>query len=293
MFKNIRYLAEYAGLKSIIYLFENIPISVAERIATKLADISFRLAASRRKTAIENITRAGIATSEASKIARASFRHFPVMIIESLRAGKIITPDNWRDYVETDISPETMALLEDPNQPLLMGTGHLGNWETCGQVLSYIKPVVTIVRKMNNPYTNKLLDRRQTGDRLTALTKNDTGSTHFLSALRSGKALALLIDQHAKDKGMMIDFFGIPASTHTSLARLHLLTQVPITFFYFVRIGPMSYKFCVVDPLIYKKTGKKQNDIKAILEWINTELEKAIRKYPEQYLWGHRRWKKK
>ena len=294
MFKNIKHLAEYAGLSSIIFLFERIPITAAEWIATRLADIAFRMAASRRKTAIENIIRTGIASSpsEAARIARASFRHFPIMIIESLKAGKEITPENWRNYVETDISPETMALLEDPEQALIMCTGHLGSWEVCGQILSYIKPVVTIVRKMNNPYTNKLMDRRQTGDRLTALTKNDTGSTHFLSALRSGKALALLIDQHARD-GIMINFFGTPASSHTSLARLHLLTNVPIIFFYFIRTGLMSYKFCVTDPLTYKKTGKKKHDIKAVLELINNELEKAITKHPEQYLWAHKRWKKK
>ena len=66
---------------------------------------------------------------------------------------------------------------------------------------------------------------------------------------------------------------------------------VPICFGYCERLGPMRYRFHAEEPIRHARSGDKQRDVRAILEHLNRRLECAIRAHPEQYMWGHRRWR--
>ena len=113
----------------------------------------------------------------------------------------------------------------------------------------------------------------------------------FISVLKNGEVLALMIDQYAGQRGMMVEFLGRPASSHTAVALLHLVTRTPLCFGYCVRTGRMSFRLKALRPINHRPTGDKQRDVKAILEKLNRELENAVRQNPEQYLWAHRRWR--
>jgi len=293
MMKKLRHLIEYALLRPLLALIDVLSLRSAERLATVLADIWFAAASRRRGITCDNVRRSGIASSEGEvrRIAKNSFRHFACLVIDSLKSDQYFTPETWRDHVELDVSPETMALLEKPGQGLILISGHLGNWEIAAQVISHIKPVVGITRDMNNPYTNKLMKQRKPRNRFKLTPKHDADMGRLLGTLKDGHVLALLIDQHAKSSGMMIDFFGTPASTHTSHAMLHLITKIPMCFGYCVKTGPMQFKLKALPPITAERTGNRKADVKAILEQLTRELESAIRAYPEQYLWAHRRWR--
>jgi len=113
----------------------------------------------------------------------------------------------------------------------------------------------------------------------------------FLEVLENKEFLALLFDQHAGEYGMMIDFFGHPASTFKTPPMLHLVTRTPLCFASCRRIGPMKFKICTSNLINQPRSGNKNEDLKAILGSLNRDLEAAIRKDPTQYLWGHRRWR--
>lgn len=291
--KKLRHLAEYAALRVLLIVVDALPLSAAHRLATGLADLYFVAAARRRDIACDNIRRSRIATDEVEvrRIAKHAFRHFAGLVIDSLKSDRYFTPDTWRDRVHLDIAPETQALLEQPHQGLILISGHLGNWEIAAQVLSFIKPVVGITRDMNNPYTNKLMKARKPRHNFTLTPKHDADMSRLLGTLKDGHVLALLIDQHARSRGMLVDFFGRPAATHTSHALLHLITKVPLCFGYCVKTGPMQFTFKASPPLRITRTGNRNADVRAILEALTRELESAIRSHPEQYLWAHRRWR--
>lgn len=293
MLKKLRHLTEYALLRPVILLFDLLPIAAAERLMTAFAGAWYRCHASRRKTACENIARAGISDDpeEIDRIARESFRHFGTMIIESMRAGRALTDDTWRDCVKVNASPTALAVLNDPEQAVIFATGHIGNWEFGASAASFLKPVVAVVRPMDNPYVDALMHKRDAGHR-TSIPKYDVSKTRFLSVLRSGKALGIVIDQHTHARAMMVDFFGIPASTQTSHARLHRIMGTPIIFTACIRTGIMSYELVFSDPIVHERTKDKEHDTRVVLERCNRLLEEVIRKHPEQYLWAHRRWKK-
>jgi KDO2-lipid IV(A) lauroyltransferase len=293
--KRLRHAIEYAAARFALGLLDLFPLAWSEALFRGIADLFFLIHGTRRRVAIDNILKSGITASpeEARRIARASFRHFAVLVVESLKTGGVFSEEHWEEQVEIELPPETRACLEDQEQGVILASGHLGNWEVAAQLISFMKPVVGITRTMNNPKVEELVQRRKPRNRFRLTPKHASDRGRFLQIIKDGEVLALMIDQHAGSRGMVIDFFGRPASTQTSVAMLHLLTRAPLCFGYCVRTGPLQYRLHAGKPLAFERTGNRQDDVRRILEALTRDLEEAVRLYPEQYLWGHRRWKVK
>ena len=98
--------------------------------------------------------------------------------------------------------------------------------------------------------------------------------------------MTILIDQHTR-KGAKLKFFGRTARTFTSATRLAMRYGVPVVVGSFVRIAPYRYKLVGGTALEFPKDANRDE----ATQLLNDRLEEAIRKYPEQYLWSHRRWR--
>ena len=293
VFKKTQYMFEYVALAFALFIFDALPLKVAESTALFFADQYYRFNKRRRLIAQANIKRSGIASEpkDIDRIARDSFRNFGLVAVESLKFQKYITADNWRERVEVDVGQDVLDILANDKQGIVLVSAHLGNWEVAGKILSFLKPVSAIARKMNNPYANKIMDERNKGNRVKLIPKHGAGALTFLREIRRGNALTLLVDQHARSGGVMVDCFGIPASTYPTPAFLHLRTKAPLIFGYCVRTGPMRYKVAAVDLSHLPVTGDRDGDVNIIITALNMELEKAVRQHPGQYLWAHRRWR--
>jgi KDO2-lipid IV(A) lauroyltransferase len=104
--------------------------------------------------------------------------------------------------------------------------------------------------------------------------------------------LATLGDQDAGPKGLFVDFFGRPASTHKAVALLALEHHVPLVVIGTPRVGePMRYHITVEDVILPEEYEWQPDAVRAITQRFTDALERIIRRYPEQYLWLHRRWK--
>ncbi|MDA0991399.1 MAG: lysophospholipid acyltransferase family protein [Verrucomicrobia bacterium] len=291
--KNIRYRLEYMGVRLALGLMRAIPYGLAAALARALASVGFLCLRSRRVTAIDNILQGGITDSprEAKRIARNSFYHFALLTVESLRAEATINEHNWRDHIELDLPDDVVASMADDGKGIILATAHLGNWEVAGQVLSFLKPVVAVARRMNNPHTDALIQNRKLGHRFRLIPKHEASGGELLRVLREGNVLAMLVDQHANRRGMPIMLLGRPAATYTSPALLHIRSGAPICFGYCARIGRFRYRMHAIPLIRITPTDDREADIRRILESMATALEAGIRRYPEQYLWAHRRWR--
>ena len=98
--------------------------------------------------------------------------------------------------------------------------------------------------------------------------------------------MTILMDQHTA-KGLPLTFLGRPAKTFTSATRLAMRYGYPIVVGSFVRVAPYRYRLVGGSPLVFAKDGDKA----AYTQLLNDRLGEAIRRYPEQYLWAHRRWR--
>lgn len=282
----------YAARLGLAVLMHAGPVSAC-RYAGLLASLGFLLLPRRRRIAVDNLLRSGVAATprEARRIARDSFRHMAYVIAESFLAPRFLKGDAWRNAIEFNPPEATRRLLETPGRGIILVSGHLGNWEFGAQAASRYKPLTGIARAMNNPRVQRLLDQRRMRGDFETLDKHLVNPMDLVRALRRDRILALLTDQHASAGGIVVDFFGRPAATYPTPAVLHRLTGAPILFGTPIRLGPLRYRFTVTEPLQYAKTGDRETDIRRITQDLAYRLEAAIREHPGQYLWAHRRWK--
>ena len=283
------HLLEYWAARLALFGVDLLPPAAASRWAAALGSLWWTADRPRRRVAISNILRAGVAhdTPQARAIGRGAARHMGMVLVESMKSSLVLDDP---ERLRVDIPEDVAAVLEDPDRGLLLVSGHFGNWEIAGQWLSRYKPVAGISRPMNNPRVQKLaLDRRQRGAFRT-IPKYDPDPRRFLKLLGHGEILALLVDQHAR-QGIDVPFFGHPAKTHTTAAMLHLVARTPLTFAVCRRTAPMTFELTLSPLIEQQRSGDRNADVEAILRTLNAHLEAAIRRDPDQYLWGHRRWR--
>lgn len=284
---------EYVLARLALAVVDDMSLASASRAMRGLADLWFVLDRRRRRVAVENLLASGLAADprEARRTARASARHFGLVLAESLKSEEILGAERWRESVSLEIHPEVEEALRDPERGVLIASAHLGNWEIAAQVLSLLTPVVGAVRRGSNRHVQELLERRKPRFRFRLTDEWAGDPKRFFTVLRRGEALALLVDLDARGRGMPVDFFGRPAATHTTLPMLHLLSGAPLVFGYCLRIGPGRFVVRSSAPIHHSPSGHRRRDCRAILETIHRELETAVRGAPEQYLWAHSRWK--
>jgi len=153
--------------------------------------------------------------------------------------------------------------------------------------------MIAVARKMNNPFIERFLKAHHFRGKITIIPKTSGFSSSVLRLWEEQKAaMTLVMDQHAGQKnGIRVPFMGRPASTHTSPARLHLKTGAPIIAGAFIRDGAFRYRMVTETPIRFTPGENRAEDIKALLTEINRRIENIIRRYPEQYLWAHKRWR--
>ena len=247
--KKLRYLAEYILLRVLCYIVDLLPLSYAIRLLTSIADGWYVLDARRKKVALNNILQSGICTDHksAASITRSSYQHFGQVIVESLKSSSILDRPDWEKYVDYRIPAELDAMLRDPEQSIILATGHIGNWELAAQLLSRTKPVAGVTRRANNPLVNKWMQKRKPRHNFYLVPKRDRDDIgRFLQILKKGEILALMIDQYGGRQGMQVEFLGRKASTHTAIALLHLITGTPLCFGYCLRTEDDRYELCTI-----------------------------------------------
>ncbi len=270
-----------------------LPPGLLFAITRGIAGLVFFAWRKRRRTSVENLLLSGVAgtPAEARALARKSFTSFALMVAESVALRNRLTAENWREFVTLKLSPEAERLLADPRQGLLVASAHLGNWEVAAKAVSMLKPMLVVYRPFNNPELDRVVHAGRTSDRLHLVSRNDRSPMRFLNALAQGEMVALMIDQHVYDGRVRVDFLGRPAWTTKSVAMMHFTTRAPLIFAVAVRTGPLKFEVHAVGPVTAPRTGDRERDALEFTQALTREVERFVRQYPEQYMWGHRRWK--
>ena len=283
------HLLEYWAARLALFGVDLLPPAAASRWGGWLGVLWWTADRPRRRVATSNILRARVAgdPAEARAIGRAAARHMGMVLVESMKSALVLDdPDRVRARIPDDVQ----AVLDDPERGLIVVSGHFGNWELAGQWLSRYKPVAGISRPMNNPRVQELALSRRPRREFRMIPTYDPDPGRFIRLLGDGEILALLVDQHAR-RGVDVPFFGHPAKTHATAAMLHLVTRAPLCFATCRRAAPMTFELTLSPLIEQERTGNRKADVEAILVTLNRHLEEAIRRDPDQYLWGHRRWR--
>ncbi len=288
-----RYFLEYAGVRLLVAGVLSLGYERALALSRKLADLVFLADKRHRRRAIENIARSlpELGEAEWRRVARESFRSFVQVLVESAYLPRLLTRNSADRLVTFHIHPEAKKAAAK-GTGIIFVTGHTGNWELTGQVAGINGyPLVSVARPRDNPYLEKYVirNRERHGQKIVA----KKGAIRDLSrALRDGKYLGILADQNAGSHGIFVDFFGRLASTTGGPAMLSLRFKVPIITAFTIRSGRgFKYDIYAEKPLVPPNTGNRDEDVRILTQAFTRRVEKWVREYPEQWLWGHRRWK--
>ncbi|MFY9950002.1 MAG: lysophospholipid acyltransferase family protein, partial [Candidatus Sulfotelmatobacter sp.] len=176
---------------------------------------------------------------------------------------------------------------------VLFLTSHFGGWELSAFAHSMHGHWMHIVmRPLDNLYLDRMIQQYRTMHGNKTVDK-DNFVRGLLAAMHAGEAVGVLMDTNmTPPQGIFVDFFGIPACTASGLARIALRTDaavVPTFTIWDAALGKYRLRF---DPAVeLVRTGDLEADIQANTQKFTSIIEDYVRKYPEQWLWVHRRWK--
>jgi Kdo2-lipid IVA lauroyltransferase/acyltransferase len=176
---------------------------------------------------------------------------------------------------------------------VLFLTAHFGAWELSAFAHSLHGHWLHVVmRPMDNQYLDRLIQSYRTMHGNKTVGKDDF-VRGLLAAMKAGEVVGILMDTNmTPPQGVFVDFFGVPACTASGLARIALRTDaavVPGFTIWDQALGKYRLRF---DPAVeLVRTGDLEVDIVTNTQKFTKVIEDYVRKYPEQWLWVHRRWK--
>lgn len=270
-------------------LFRWLPIGLAIRLGAGVGLLGYALVGRYRRVAIASLHRAfpEWSLAQVKATARRVFRNFGVALAEFLKA-----PSMTQTQIEQRLQVVGLEHLDSAfraGKGVLLITGHFGNWELMARYLCMRGyPISVIARDTDDPATTELvtLIRERSGYKVIP---RGQAVRPVLKALRNNEAVGILPDQNAGD--VFIEFFGQKAGSVAGPAVFHLRTGAPIVPLFNVRLPGDFHRVEILPPMVFEPTGDMQADSQRIMQAIHDVLESYVRRYPDQWLWLHDRWK--
>ena len=285
--------AVYLAVRAAVCVVQALPTAWAFGFAELLAALAYRFDKRHREVAADNLRHAfpDLGPAAIDRLVRGCYRHFATVVIEiALLPRKLHTP-NWRRYASLVGGPAILGGLLSP-RPLLIVTGHFGNWEMAGFALGALGfRTYAIARVLDNPHLERFLLRFRQATGQTIIAKKDDFD-RLTDVMRAGGKVATVADQDAGKRGVFVDFLGRPASAHKAVAIMALEFDAELAVVGVPRVGPgMRFEIVCADRIDVREYAGDPAAVKAITQRYHAALERLVRAYPEQYFWLHRRWK--
>jgi KDO2-lipid IV(A) lauroyltransferase len=274
----------------------SMPLSAWLGLGRGMGTLLYHLAGKYRKIARANLRFAFGASMEASRIDRTirdNFRQFGMIGHEFVRF--LDAPDRTAATLDRLVRVEgeehLLAARAKSSAVILLGA-HFGNWEIGHRYYArHYNKLNFIVRRIDNPLFEQVRYQRNTALGVNILYK-ENGLREAIHGLRKGEDLVIFADQNANRKeGVMADFFGHPTTSLYIAPSLAQKYQVPLVPMFTVRDKDPRCHRLVFLPEIQLGHGGAKEDIETLTRRQNERLEEIITRYPDHWLWLHRKWK--
>lgn len=181
--------------------------------------------------------------------------------------------------------PAIRAWVQD-TRPIVALTAHTGNWDLlAAYVIAEGIPLTTIGREARNPIAQSLLKGIREGYGIETIWRSDrSGVKRLFECLRERRTIAALIDQDTRVDSLMVPFFGSPAKTPSSLIAMGRRANARFVSAFLFRSSPRTFE-------VFVEELPDSGDDKTVLEEYNRRLEALIRRFPDQWVWFHKRWR--
>jgi len=288
----LRTNVEYLFARVILGFFSRLPLALAISVGRSIGRVAM-VVPKLRRTGKRNLELAfpDLDENERVRLLRGCF--------ESL--GRLLGifshfRDRSTERLKQTIACEGMENIRDAlsqNRGVIAFTGHVGAWELSSYGPSlYDFHFGFLVRRIDNAKIEGLVDKFRAARGNWTIDKR-MAAREMLRMLKKGEMLGILVDLNALDReAMFVDFFGVKAATTFVVAKLALRTGAPVIPI-FSPWDKSQKKFTVTigEPLKFDRTGDEEVDTLRATQLLTNVVEDWIRRYPDQWLWIHRRWK--
>src|SRR5579859_7224171 len=289
----MRHRLEYAPVWVLVRILGVLPRPLARAMGITLGQTIRVLHPRLSRVAMRNLQLAfpEMPETERRRMVRGVFTSLGRLLAEVCRFPRY-TAENVSQVAVYD-GLENFLEAERRGKGVLFLTAHLGGWEVGSFAHSlYGHKLHIVVRPLDNPYLDALIRRYRTLHGNTTFDKQDF-ARGLLGAMKAGETVGVLMDTNmTPPQGAFVDFFGHLACTASGVARIALRTDaavVPGFTIWDEATGKYRLRFDPALELI--RTGNLEADIVANTQMFTKVIEEYVRKYPDQWLWVHRRWK--
>jgi KDO2-lipid IV(A) lauroyltransferase len=285
-------IIEYILFLSFSKLFKIIGLNFSRKFSFFIAVVFYYLIPIRKNTVLENLRNAfpGYDEKRIKGIAFGNFKSFAITFTEILYMTWMKEED-----IKKQVDCVNMDLIKkkyEENKGVILLSAHFGNWEyVAASVAAQLSiPFSVVIKPQRNPSVTDWMNRARTkwNNQIVQL---GISIRYTYQTLKDKKIVAMVADQRGSEESTKINFFGRTTSVHTGPAVLALKTGAPILYGIPVRQSDYSYKTVMIEISTDNLPDSQDEKIKEISQRHMTYLEGYIRKYPEQWLWMHKRWK--
>lgn len=261
----------------------------AQRWGRVAGRLSWWLGRRDRRRALDHLAIAFPELSAAARrgLARRSFLHLGTQLAETLHLSR-------RDCADVERAVEVrgwerVEALRAAGRPIVVLTGHCGNWELLAALINCRRLAMEVVgRRLAEPELQRLLVgvRRRFGTE--TIERGEAGAARrLLATVRGGGALGVLIDQDIRAESVFVPFFGRLAHTPVGPAKLALRAGAAVVPSFIERLPGGRHRAVFHPPL------ELPDDPTAATAAMTRAIEEQIRRAPEQWVWMHRRWRRR
>jgi Kdo2-lipid IVA lauroyltransferase/acyltransferase len=284
---------EYGLLWLAVKAIGSVPRPLARAAGIAIAQAVYLLHARLRDVGMRNLAIAfpNKTPAEHRQILRGEFTSLGRQFAEVCRfprytrenIAKVVVYDGFEEYERAYARGKGVLFL----------TAHLGAWELSAFAHSlYGHPLQIVMRPLDNPYLDALLQQYRTMHGNTTVDKDDF-VRGLLSAMKAGQTVGILMDTNmTPPQGVFVPFFGIPACTASGLARIALRTDAAVVPGFTIWDSEQKkYVLHFAPALNLIGSGNDDADVIANTALFTKIIEGYVCRYPNQWLWVHRRWK--
>jgi Kdo2-lipid IVA lauroyltransferase/acyltransferase len=289
----MREALEYGFAWTLLAVFGLLPRRMALIAGAAVGAVAWHLLPRLRRTGLRNLELAfpAMPAAERRRLLRQLYRYLGWQLAEFCQMRRY-TAENSSQRIRYE-GLEHYLRARDKGAGVLIVTAHLGAWELSSfwhSLMGY--PMTMVIRRLDNPRVDRLVNaiRCLHGNKVV---HKDDFARGLLAAMRRGETVGILMDTNmTPPQGVFVPFFGVPACTASGLARVALRTGAAVLPGFMVwqqAEGRYVLRFGEEIPLAQSEDDER--DVVENTARFTAAIEAAIRRYPDQWLWVHRRWK--
>ncbi|MCD6216918.1 lysophospholipid acyltransferase family protein [bacterium] len=294
MATRIRKRLERYGALFVFWLANLLNRKAALRMGVFLADIAYNCMGKFRRVALENVDTAfkdSITKERKEEIARNAFRTLAKTMIDFVRFGKYSQSELLALASRVEGLEHLESAMKSSPGGVIGMSSHIGSWEYMGAwLVASGFPLAAVGKEQPDAVITKLMLQLRSDVGIEHIPRTRSGNKAIIKALNSKKVLGLIADQNGGKSGIFVPFFNKMAATFKGPAQLAMKKKVPIIMIatlwedneYIVKFFP---------PIEMVDTGDNDADLYENTLRCQNQIEQLVREYPDQWLWGHRRWK--